>query len=274
MSNFTTSMFDSIKSSLTKEDSGGYKDIIKLEVGNTYTGRLLPNLKDPTKTFLHYYTYDWNSFSTGKYCSIVSPSTWDLRDPIAEERFRIHKHGTAEEKEKSATVRRVERWLVNYRVGNDPVTADNNGKTKIVRFGKQLHKIIMEAIEGEEADEYGARIFDLSENGCNFKIKVEQQGEFASYVGSKFTTPRTVEGLDSTDIDNVYASILDLNKYVAVKSYEEVKDFWKKHYVNSEPVEDEKSAPVVEKKDAPIEVKPAIAESVNDEAIEDLLKDL
>jgi hypothetical protein len=44
-SSFTTSMFDSIKSALTKNTEGSntkFKDYLKTEVGNTYTVRLLP----------------------------------------------------------------------------------------------------------------------------------------------------------------------------------------------------------------------------------------
>ena len=78
MSTFTSSMFESIKSALTKEteNTGSkLKDYIKTEAGNTYTVRLLPNVKNPAKTFFHYYTFGWNSYATGKYVSAVSPST-------------------------------------------------------------------------------------------------------------------------------------------------------------------------------------------------------
>jgi len=47
-------MFESIKSALTKETastSNKQKDFLRTEVGNTYTVRLLPNIKDPTKLF-------------------------------------------------------------------------------------------------------------------------------------------------------------------------------------------------------------------------------
>ena len=32
---------------------------------------------------------------------------------------------------------------------------DNNGKVKILRYGKQLHKIIMDALTGDDSDDYG-----------------------------------------------------------------------------------------------------------------------
>ena len=164
MNSLTSSMFESIKSALTKENTSGsnkQKDFLRTEPGNTYTVRLLPNLKDPTKTFLHYYSHGWNSFSTGQLITLVSPTTWNERDPIAEERYRVLRNGTETEKEKAKAIVRTERWLVNCYVVNDPVNEENNNKIKVLRFGRQLHKIIKEAMEGEDADELGARIFDL-----------------------------------------------------------------------------------------------------------------
>jgi hypothetical protein len=225
-------MFESIKTALTKNTSNTSrnKDILKTEVGNTYTVRLLPNVKDPSKTFFHYYTFGWTSLCTGQYVGTISPTTFNARDPIAETRYRILKTGTEEEKNKARSIIRSEKWLVNAYVINDPVNADNNGKVMILRYGKQLHKIIMDAIEGEGSEDLGARIFDLSDKGCGLKIKVEQQGDFPTYVSSKFMMPKAVEGLDKKKIDDLYANTFDLETVFPVKSYEELKTMLDEHF--------------------------------------------
>lgn len=225
-------MFESIKTALAKNTSNTSrnKDILKTEVGNTYTVRLLPNVKDPSKTFFHYYTFGWTSLCTGQYVGTISPTTFNARDPIAETRYRILKTGTEEEKNKARSIIRSEKWLVNAYVINDPVNADNNGKVMIVRYGKQLHKIIMDAIEGEGSEDLGARIFDLSDKGCSLKIKVEQQGDFPTYVSSKFMMPKAVEGLDKKKIDEIYANTFDLETVFPVKSYEELKTMLDEHF--------------------------------------------
>ena len=177
---YTNSMFDEIKTALAKTNNQGntkYRDILKLEVGNIYTVRLVPNIEDPSKTFFRYFSHAWESFSTGQYLSNVSPQTWGEKDPISEAKYSLLKHGSDEEKEKAAKIMRRENWLANVFVVNDPTNPDNNGKVKLLRFGKQIHKIIMEAIEGDDSDEFGAKIFDMSPNGCSFKIKVERQGD-------------------------------------------------------------------------------------------------
>mgnify|MGYP003650828931 CR=1 FL=1 len=231
---FTNSMFNQLKSALAtgneQSSNGKYKDILKLTVGNVYTVRLLPNVEQPEKTFFHYYTQGWNSFSTGRYTSTISPQTWGDKDIISETRYRLLQHGTDEEKEKAETLIRRESWLANVYVVNDPVNPDNNGKTKLLRFGKQLYKIVMDAIEGEDSDEFGAKIFDLTKNGCNLKIKVERQGDFPTYVSSRFAAPSKVTGLADSDVDSVYESITDLETVFPARSDEEMKAMLAEHF--------------------------------------------
>jgi len=285
MSNpFTSSMFDSIKSALTKQTdtttNTKYKDYLKTSPGNTYVVRILPNIKDPNKTFFHYYTYGWNSFATGQLVSATSPSTWGQRDPISEEFFRIRRNGSEEEKEKSKALNRKENWLVNVYVVNDPVTPENNGTLKVLRYGRQLNKIIMDAIEGEESVDFGPRIFDLSPNGCSLRIKVEKQGDYPTYVSSKFALPKEIDGLAPSDYEEIYNGIFDLESYVTVKSYDELVDMLNTHYHCNADV-DETSAPA-----APVKVVPTPTpaaktpapkvedKSLDDDTIDELLKGL
>lgn len=231
MSAITSSMFESIKSALAKNTTQSRnKDILRCEVGNTYTVRLLPNPKSPEKTFFHYYTFGWNSLCTGQYVSTVSPSTFGARDPIAETRYRLLRNGTEDEKRKAQSIIRSEKWLVNAYIINDPVTPENNGKVMILRYGKQLHKIIMDAIEGEGSEDLGARIFDLTDKGCSLKVKVEQQGDYPTYVSSKFTMPKAVDGLDKSKIEDVQKSIIDLETVFTVKSYDELQKMLEEHF--------------------------------------------
>jgi hypothetical protein len=280
-------MFESIKGALTKNNSEGgaskIKDYLRTEVGNTYTVRLLPNVKDPSKTFFHYYSYGWNSLTTGQLVTAISPTTWNQRDPIAEERFRILRNGTEAEKTKALAIKRRENWMVNVYVVNDPVNAENNNKVKIVRFGRQLHKIIMDAIEGEEAADLGPRIFDLSPKGCNLKIKVEKQGDYPTYVSSKFAIPKEIEGLDEDSYKKIYNSAFDLESYVSVKSYDDLKVLLDTHYHGTKDVDEDTSEAATikpqQKTSAPVpvvEVKSTSKSKVEDEdsTINDLLKDL
>lgn len=235
----TSSMFDSIKSALAADnnDSGksGYADILKTEVGNTYTVRLLPYAKDPSKTFFHYFQHGWTSFATGQYTTALSLQSFGERDPIAEERYKILRTGTEEEKEKAKAITRSEKWLVNVYVVNDPVNPENNGKVKMLRYGKQIHNILMDAIEGEDASDLGPRIFDMGPNGVNLRVKVEKQGDYPTYVSSKFAMPSSIDGLDEDGHAKIYDSVFDLTSVFKVKSYDELKEMFNEHFLCESP---------------------------------------
>jgi len=207
-------MFESIKDSLQDKGGGGsFGDILRMEQGKTYEVKLLPNVTEPFKTFFHYYMHWWTSRATGENVSILSPSTYQERDPISEHRFKTLKLGTDEEKDAVKTVSRRENWMVNVYVIKDPTEPENEGKVKILRYGKQLHKIIMDAIEGEDAEEFGEKVFDLAKGNAILKIKVEEQGGFASYTASRFTVG-TKFALDEKQQKEVFEQIHDLNPFM------------------------------------------------------------
>jgi len=229
MTNINT-LFESIKGSMEKATGQSTRgQFLRTEVGNTYTVRLIPNVKDPAKTFFHYYTHGWTSFATGQYVNHISPNTWGERDPIAETRYRLSKTGSEEEKSKASSILRRENWMVNVLVINDPVNPDNNGTIKLLRFGRQLHKIIMEAMQGEEAEDFGPRIFDVA-NGCDFRIKVEKQGDYPTYVSSKFGMPKTLTTDYDGGADAIHNDAFDLESVFTVKSYDELKEVLNEHF--------------------------------------------
>lgn len=231
MSTFTQSMFDSIKTALNNTNNGATNsraDILRFTPPNQYDLRFIPNVKEPEKTFFHYYNQSFTSFSTGQFISALSPQTFGNTDLIAQTKFRLKANGTEEEKRKADTIRRTENWLVNVYVINDPSNPDNNGEVKIMRFGKQLHKIIMDSIQDEDASAVGFRAFDLTDNGCSFRVKVEKQGDFPTYVTSKFLLPGPVAGLADPEaiLDNVY----ELDKVFNLKPEDEVNKLLDEHF--------------------------------------------
>lgn len=286
---FTSSMFQSIKSALAKDETAtnsSFRDIMKLEPNKTYTVRLLPNVKQPEKTFFHYFMHGWTSFATGQYVQALSLQSFGERDPISEERYKILRLGSDEEKKKAETVTRGEKWLVNVYVVEDPTNPDNNGTVKMVRYGRQLAKIIDSAVNGEEAKDLGERIFSLKADGCNLKIKVEKQGEFPTYVSSKFAFPSDL-GLSESKINEIYANIHDLERVVGVKTREELLEMWNEHFLckNNTPVVSQQSVAAKEHNHVEsFETAAANSDSstsntsdddlLDDETIQNLLKDL
>jgi hypothetical protein len=275
---FNTSMFESIKEALAKNDNennGLYNEIMKTTPGNTYTVRLLPYSPDPKNTFFHYTNFGWVSFATGQYVQALSPTTFGERDPIAEERYRLLRMGNEEEQEKAKSIRRSDKYLVNVYVIDDPTNPDNNGKVKILRYGKQLHKIIMEAIEGEDAEEYGPRIFDLGSNGVNFKIKCETQGDYPTYVSSRFAGAGKFS-LSEDQQKQAYEGVFDLQKVFSLKSYDELKKMLDEHFYVKLDSHSEESHQPVQSKPASSKPQSKVVEPEEDAPfdIDDLLKEL
>jgi len=289
MSAFNMSMFESIKGALasSSENKSKFSEIMQTKPGNTYTVRLLPDSKSPADTFFHYYNMGWNSFATGQYVQALSPQTFGDRCPISEERFRLARTGTDEEKDKASALRRTEKWLVNVYVVDDPTAPENNGKVKILRYGKQLQKIISEAIEGEDAAEFGARIFDLSDEGVNFKVKCEQQGDYPTYVSSRFTSAGKLNLTEDQQKD-IYEQTHTLKETFPVKSADELTEMLNEHfhcksdesvgttvpYVETPPWSAPAAAVPDQQHDpAPVAVAATTESSIEDD-IDELLKDL
>jgi hypothetical protein len=259
---FTKNMFNEIKASLSDKKDSSYKDIMKFEPGKTYVVRLVPNVTDPKTTMYHYYHHSWNSLCTGQFVTTLCPSTYGEQCPIDQYVLKTYNTGSAEDKEKIKPITRKENWFVNAYIISDPTNPENEGKVKAIRYGKELAKIINAAIDGDDADEFGVKIFDVAE-GCSLKIKCESRTgmggsrAFVTYSASKFTSPSKLEGVDAKKIDNIYESVLELNKFNKPKTYAELQRMLDQHFfciqdvTNIEENEDDVpvSKPAVSKKD-------------------------
>lgn len=237
----TNAYFESLKSSIKTEDKGSYKDDqLTMEIGNTYLVRLIPNVEDPLKSIFHYYHHGWYSNSTSKYVYALSPKTYGETCPITEERMKIYNNGSEEENEAAKKLNLKESWKVNVYVIKDPTNPDNEGTVKILKMGKELHDIFTEATIGDDAEEFGVeRVFNLTEDGCTFKLVCKLKGEIASgnkkqkiptYVSSKFLPPSEIEGLDEDAMEKIYDGIFDLEKTEKTRTKEELVKMIQEHF--------------------------------------------
>jgi hypothetical protein len=285
MSKYTTSLFESIKDAINKNNNtsteSSFKDFMKLEIDKTYIVRLVPLVTNPERTFFHYYSHIWKSISTNNIVSVLCPNTYGEKCPIDEYRSKVYASKNDAEIEKIRPIKRNENWLVNVLVVKDPTNPENQGKVKILRYGKQLAKIIDSAITGDDSDEFGAKVFDLSESGCNLKIKVEKnEGGYATYVGSKFMSPSKVDGIDN--IDEVYNSANDLDAIFDHKSYDDIKKLLNTHFLGNNDQTEVAETEVPENFDSYAEIistagkttSSSSEESDEDKKMQEILNDL
>jgi hypothetical protein len=250
---FTAAMFDKIKETLEKSSpSGGtFANVMKFPANEKpYILRLVPNVDDLDKTFFSHYVHGWKSVATGQYTSTLSLQTFGEKDPITDTFWKLIKSEIPEEKELGKKIQRKEQWFVNVYVMEDPSNPENNGKVKVLKCGPQLKEIIDAALKGADSEEFGFRIFDLGENGANFKILAEEQGEFITYKKSKFANLPKLQ-LSDDEIEEVYASVHDLTAILPVKTYDELKDILNTHVFGLEEGEVKEERVSVPKKKEP-----------------------
>jgi hypothetical protein len=278
---YNSNIFDSLKDALsTKEVENGFKDFLKMEPDKTYIVRLLPNMADGKKTRFHYYQHVFPSVLSTKKISVLCPHTYGEKCPIDEYRSKAYAAKNETLIDQSKPLKRSEKWLYNVLVIKDPTNPDNQGQVKILNAGIQLNKIIQNAIDGDDKDEFGYRIFDLSPNGCNLKIKVEKNdGGYPTYVSSKFMTPSEIDDLE--DADEVYGQIKSLDTIFQHKSYDEIKNLMDVHFFGKDVTPAEAPRLEVEEDtedDTEVVVTPTKSSestlSEHDKKMQDILKDL
>jgi len=234
------SMFDEIIFSLNdeKKSSSRFQDILRLKVGNNYLVRLIPNITNAKATFYHYHHHGWTSLATGQYVDAICPSTWGDTCPICTERFKLYKKGDDNDKILARYIRRLDKHLVNVYVIDDPTDEENNGIVKILRFGVRIKDKFDAAITGDDSEEFGSKVFDLTENGCNFKIKVEtnQEGktQFTNYGNSRFTNSMAIPGMTPEKIKEVYEQCFVLEDQVSRVTTEALKQMLNVHLYDRE----------------------------------------
>lgn len=205
----------------------------------------------------------------------MCPNTYGEKCPIDEHRSKVWATKNQTLIDQVKPLKKSERWLYNAYVIKDPTNPSNEGSVKILNAGAQLQKVIQSAIDGDDSEDFGFRIFDLSENGCNLRIKVEKNdGGYPSYTSSKFLTPSKIDGL--TDQDEAYEAVKDLDSFFQRKTYAEIKEILDVHFLGKE-----KNENVIQNDDDSDDEIEVVKEETKqqstsdiDKEMEDILKDL
>lgn len=231
---FNAMMFDKLKEVLkkTEKTNSSFANFIRFPAGHTYTLRLIPNLENIDDTFFHHYLNQWTSEKDGSFISLLSLRSFGEKDPIYDARWKLWKEWKKTEPDKDEKfdnpLKEKEQWLVNVYVVDDPSEPENNGTVKILPLGPQLKEIVDNAMN-ERADEFGEAIFDLSKDGCDFKIVAEKQGQYTTYKKSYFTSKSKLK-LSDEEVEKVYEQMHDLKQIYTAKTYEELKELLEEHF--------------------------------------------
>lgn len=216
----TQSLYDKIIS-LKKPENG--------QKTNKYVFRILPYVKEPEKTFFYYEKYFWpNDKFPGRFYNILSRRTFGEPCPICNEYFRLKNNGNTWEKERAKReIGHKVGWYCNVYVVSDPVEPANNGQVMILSLNMTLHKKVEAAINGELDEEWTARaryanpsidkvsvgrmVTDLSDNGVNFVVNINNRGGFPDYNNSDFTNLGADLHLTPAQQDEILSKCVDVS---------------------------------------------------------------
>lgn len=279
MSNVSISDFFQSSASLfakkEKNKDAIYNEVLKCEKGHNYLVRLLPYLKEGaegmSKTIFHAYTYAWQSVKDGRWIYVTSPKTFGETCPITEWYFAVKNGNNEAAKKRLDALSFKESWLYNVYIVDDPTNPDNNGTVKILKAGKQLNYIIADALSQDpdkmeaNAEEYGVEnmsnaIFDLSPNGFNLSVNVQDQGGFANYKTSAWVRRRRNLDLTDEQIAEIHDSVFDLTKVEKVFTAEEAGKIFRETFLGEDVSVEPKSKKVVAKPTIePIDDEPTVS---------------
>jgi hypothetical protein len=247
---YNASLFESLQEIITNKTNyeSNFKDFLKFETDKNYILRLIPNVQDISKTWYEYAQHIWDSKVTGKKVSTLCPNTYKEKCPICEYRSKIWATKNQDLIDGILPIKKNKRWLYNVFVIKDPTNPSNEGQIKLLNAGEQLEKIIESARSGDDKDEFGHKIFDLSEKGCNLDVKVEKnKGGYPSYVTSRFKSPSKIDILDTdSKIDAAYDGFKPLDSIFKVRTYNEIKDLLDIHFLGK----DKSSTPTTDDDDS------------------------
>lgn len=236
----------------TTKASAIHKDTIMSFVpGNEYLLRCVPykNKNDEYKYFCKVATYAWRD-SSGKWWNITSPYSVGEKCPIMQFRNAFREQHSKGEMDKLDSVLQFRNvTYFNALIIHDPVNPVNDRKVKIINGGKELARIVNEAVSGKLDEEYaqraaaalgkevqvslGPNVFDLTDDGLNLLVKPLQGNPAVSYKSSSFTRNKSKLGLSEEQQEQIVASAYDLDEYFlsSVKSYEETAETFKVHFL-------------------------------------------
>jgi hypothetical protein len=291
------------------------KDYVKTDIiGNTIIGRFLPDMKTMVKTNdftskpFTYHHHGWKSKLDGNGLFFMCANNYGEKCPDCNQSIKMWRSEDPLVKKASEEIRKRTNHVVNFYVISNPAKPEDNGKVKLLRFGKQIHDKYVMATEGDDKQYYGDKIWRLDETGCSFRIKCEatagnansssgakKKGDvYPTYNNSGFLPAGAVEGMTADKVKAIYDSTWELPALFKRHTVKELQAELEKHFlcndtsivqdVNTESKKVEVSAPttpVVTQPTTPaVTVTPTVpategtTQQVVDDEIDAILKDL
>lgn len=189
-----------------------------------YEGRFIP---DPNgKFYKRFYYHMWQA-GDESWIFVLCPKSHDFKSycPFCSVTSKLYASGTSSDKAQGYQIKRKEKFVGNWYVVKDPRDADKedeskmSGKVRLYEFpGKVEQKLKKEITDKKEG--YGLSIFDPSEDGRNFIIRVfstkkDDRGKtWPDYSNSSFSRSRSALAEEDDGIKAIMELAVDLEEYI------------------------------------------------------------
>jgi hypothetical protein len=145
--------------------------------------------------------------------------------PTCEHNSTLWNSGIEANKEIVRKQKRKLSYMANIYVVSDPSNPDNEGKIKILKFGKKIFDKLTEAMNPEFADETPINPFDFWE-GANFKMKIRNVEGYRNYDKSEFAAKSALLEGDDSKLEDLWKKEYSLKEFTQksnFKSYDQLK---------------------------------------------------
>ena len=148
-------------------------------------------------------------------------------DPLGEYNRELWNSGDESLKEQVRKQKRKLSYYSNVYIVKDPANPENEGTVRLFRYGKKIHDMIMNAVNGDELEgREGINPFCFWE-GADFKLRVKKVAGYPNYDSSDFAPVGTLEDLDDAQLESIWKrghSLQDLVAADKFKSYDALQD--------------------------------------------------
>jgi hypothetical protein len=196
------------------------------KAGNGYAViRFLPAPGEEELPFIRMFEHGFKG-PTGQWYIENSLTTIGKPDPCGNLNSKLWNSTTDDDspaRKQARAQKRKLNYICNVYIVQDQANPENNGKTKLFKFGKKIFDKLNEAMNPQFADETPMNPFDLWE-GANFKLKIRTVEGYRNYDKSEFDKRGPLFD-DDAKMEAVWKSEHLLQPFLApsnFKTYEEL----------------------------------------------------
>ena len=194
-----------------------------VENPKVYEGRFVPDKNG--QFYKRFYYHMWQS-GDESWNFVLCPKTNDWKNycPICSATQKLFK-GDEADKKQAYQLKRKEKFVGNWFVVKDPRDADKedgskvSGTLRLYEFPSKLEQKLKKEIT-DTKEGYGLEIFDPSEDGRNFVIRVlaTKKDKFGKswpdYSNSSFARSRCAIAETDKEIDSIMETTTDIEEYI------------------------------------------------------------